>query len=72
MKQQLLDWNASMDTSFSGKDYPEGLVSPPDPEPVNWYDAPQYQPFLTEWKQRWEYEGYLNRATGEKKKKRKN
>lgn len=62
MKQQLLDWNASMDASFAGKDYPEGRVSPPDPEPINWYDAPQYQPFLTEWKRRWEFQGYLNRA----------
>lgn len=67
LQHQLLGWNASMDISFSGKDYPEGEVLPPDPEPVNWYDAPQYQPFLTEWKQRWEYESYLNRATGEKK-----
>ena len=61
MKQQLLDWNSSMDASFAGKDYPEGRVVPPDPEPINWYDAPQYQSLLPEWKQRWEYEGYLNR-----------
>jgi arylsulfatase A-like enzyme len=70
MKQQLLDWNEGMDASFAGKNYPEGRVSPPDPEPVNWYDLPMYAPYLAEWKLRWEYEGYLNRATGEKKKKK--
>ena len=62
MKAALLDWDATMDTSFEGKDYPEGNVSPPDPEPVNWYETPQYQPFLAEWKQRWEFKSYLERA----------
>jgi hypothetical protein len=67
MKQQLLDWNVSMDASFAGKDYPEGRVTPPDPEPVNWFDVPQYQPFLNEWKQRWEFQSYLNRGGGQTK-----
>ncbi len=62
MKQQLLDWNTSMDASFAGKDYPEGKLSPPDPEPVNWFEIPQYQPFLAEWKERWEYRSYIDRA----------
>lgn len=62
MKQQLLDWNASVDASFEGKDYAEGRLSPPDPEPVNWYDLPQYQSYLADWKQRWEFKGYLNRV----------
>lgn len=70
MKQQLLDWNSSMDDSFAGKDYPEGLVSPPDPVPVNWFDTPQHQPFLTEWAQRWEFQSYLNRTAGDKKKRK--
>ena len=62
MKRQLLDWNASMDASFAGKDYPAGRVVPPDPEPVNWFETPKYQPFLTEWKQRWEFKNYLDRV----------
>ncbi len=68
MRKQLLDWNASMDASFAGKDYPGGKVSPPDPESVSWFDTPAYQPFLAEWKERWEYKSYLNRAPGEAKK----
>jgi hypothetical protein len=66
MKQQLLDWNASVDASFLGKDYAQGRLSPADPEPVNWFDLPQYQPYLSEWKQRWEFQGYLNRAKSQK------
>jgi arylsulfatase A-like enzyme len=65
MKRQLLDWNATMDASFAGKDYPEGKVSPPDPESVSWFETPQYQPYLTQWKERWEYKGSLERAAGQ-------
>ncbi|MCA9008756.1 MAG: sulfatase-like hydrolase/transferase [Planctomycetaceae bacterium] len=52
-------WDATMDASFQGRDYADGKVSPPDPEPVNWYDTPQYQPYLAEWEQRWEFKRYL-------------
>ena len=62
MRKQLLDWNASADASFAGHDYPEGKVSPPDPASVSWYDTPAYQPFLAEWKDRWEFKPYLERA----------
>jgi len=62
MKQQLLQWDASVDASFAGKDYAQGEVTPADPQPVNWYDLPQYHPYLDQWKQRWEFRGYLNRA----------
>jgi arylsulfatase A-like enzyme len=68
MKQQLLAWDATMDASFAGKDYPGGKVSPPDPEPVSWHETPQYQPYLAEWKQRWEYKSYLERTQGDAKK----
>src|SRR5690606_19065290 len=53
MRAQLLEWNASVNDSFAGSDYPEGRVVPPDPAPVNWYDLPQYHPYLTEWRERW-------------------
>ncbi|MBM4089750.1 MAG: N-acetylgalactosamine 6-sulfate sulfatase [Planctomycetes bacterium] len=67
MKQQLLAWDATMDASFAGKDYPEGEVSPPDPEPVSWFETPQYQPYLAEWKERWEFKSYIERLQGGKK-----
>lgn len=62
MKQQLFAWDATVDSSFAGRDYPEGKVFPPDPPSVNWFDTPAYQPYLSEWKQRWEYRGYIERA----------
>lgn len=34
---------------------------------MNWYETPQYQPFLEGWKQRWEFQSYLNRAEGQTK-----
>jgi hypothetical protein len=34
---------------------------------MNWFDAPRYQPFLSDWKQRWEFQSCLNRAAGQKK-----
>ncbi len=67
MKEQLLQWNQSVDESFAGKDYPEGKLASPDPEPVNWYELPGYKPWLQEWAERWEYRGYLNRNNGKKK-----
>lgn len=66
MKKQLLAWDATMDASFAGKDYPGGQVSPPDPKSVSWFETPQYQPFLAEWRQRWEYKSYIERAQGGK------
>jgi len=64
MKAQLLAWDATMDASFAGKDYPEGTVSPPDPEPVAWYDDDRYKPFEAGWKGRWEYRPYYERTKG--------
>jgi arylsulfatase A-like enzyme len=61
MKQQLLAWNTGMDASFAGQDYTEGKVSPADPEPISWHEHPSYQPYLADWKLRWEYASYLNR-----------
>lgn len=61
MKQQLLAWNESVEASFAGRDYPEGKVSPPDPESIFWYDAPQYAPYLPQWRERWEYQSYMAR-----------
>lgn len=56
MKKELLAWNESVNASFAGKDYPEGKVSPPDPEPIDWTAHPSYAPYLAEWQKRWEYQ----------------
>ncbi len=68
MKESLLRWSGSVDASLAGKDYPEGKVSPPDPEPLQWRDDPRYQPYLEAWNLRWEYNPATNPAPGGKKK----
>lgn len=67
MKEALTTWNASVDASFAGRDYPEGKLSPPDPESRSWTDHPDYAPYLEAWKERWEYQQAL-RPAGKKSK----
>ena len=59
LREQFLTWNAGMDASFAGRDYPEGRVDPADPTPVAWNRVAAYQPYLASWKDRWEYAGTL-------------
>ena len=54
-------WNESADASFAGADYAEGRLDPPDPDPVFWYQLPQYADFVSRHRDRWEYRDYLNR-----------
>jgi arylsulfatase A-like enzyme len=67
MKKELLAWNTSVDASFAGKDYPEGQVTPADPEPVNWWESAPYTTYLSEWKTYWAFDSYLNREAGKAK-----
>lgn len=62
MQAELLAWNSSVTASFAGKDYPEGKVTPADPKPQAWSQSPRYQPYLSEWKDRWEFQTYLERS----------
>ena len=62
LQQQFVQWNASVDDSFAGKDYPEGVVTPSDPPRAFWFNTPQYQPYLEQWKDRWEYETVIRRV----------
>lgn len=71
MKAAFLKWNEAADASFAGKDYPEGRVSPPDPESVAWYESEAYRPYIESWKNRWEYQSYLNGSPKGKGKKAK-
>lgn len=61
MQAKFDAWNAGVQASFEGKDYPEGKLSPPDPEPVNWFEAAAYLPYLKEWSGHWVYESYFDR-----------
>ena len=61
MKRDLLAWNGSVDASFAGKDYPEGRLSPADPEPQFWFETPAYEEYLPQWQDRWEFRTYIKR-----------
>jgi len=68
MKTSLLEWNDSVEASFKGTDYPQGKVSPPDPESIFWYDHPSYSQHLPEWRDRWEFKTYIENHSRAKKK----
>lgn len=54
-------WLESVHRSVEGNDYPEGLKVP-DPEDIFWWDAPEYIPYIEQWKDRPEYNSRLKRA----------
>ncbi len=62
LKSEFLTWNASVDASFSGKDYPAGRVEPPDPPSRRWPNDPAYAPYLEQWKDRPEYRQAIEAA----------
>jgi len=69
MKEELLAWDATMDASFAGEDYPEGKVDPADPDPVNWFETDRYRAYEAELKSRPEYRRYYEgKRPGEGKK----
>jgi arylsulfatase A-like enzyme len=68
MKKDLLSWNDGVEASFAGKDYPEGVVAPPDPESIYWWEADRYKPYVDQWKGYWAYESYMNRIANAEKK----
>jgi arylsulfatase A-like enzyme len=71
LKAALVTWNQTVEASFEGRDYPGGKVSPPDPPSVSWWETPAYQPYLAEWKQRWEFKSSIEsigKAEGKAKK----
>lgn len=65
LTQQLKAFLTSTDRSEAGADYPEGKVDPAHPSPMFWVEREDYQPYLEDWKSRWEYEKII-----EKKRKR--
>ncbi|MCO8124929.1 sulfatase-like hydrolase/transferase [Stieleria sp. TO1_6] len=61
MKTALQSWYQSTDASQSGADYPSGRVNADHPEPMFWVDRADYQPYLDQWKNRWEYQSWIKR-----------
>ncbi|MEQ9407310.1 MAG: sulfatase-like hydrolase/transferase [Fuerstiella sp.] len=59
LKKLWTAWNASVNRSVQGLDYPEGKVVPPDPGPRSWTEMDEYRPYFSDWKQRPEYRSRL-------------
>ena len=59
MKQTWSEWNASVERSIAGLDYPERAVIPPDPGPLWWTETDLYRAYHDEWKKRPEFARYL-------------
>ncbi len=66
MLEQLRAWDATMEASFAGQDYPEGKLATPDPEPVAWYETDRYRAYEAEWKSRPEFRRYYEGGKGGK------
>ncbi|QDT39617.1 sulfatase family protein [Stratiformator vulcanicus] len=61
LKNSFLAWNASVEKSFAGADYPAGKLAPADLKPRGWVNAKEYKPYLEDWQNRPEYAGRIKR-----------
>ncbi len=57
--QAFREWDASVQASFEGKDYPEGQVDPNYPGRRDWTLSEEYAPYIEGWKDRPEFKRYL-------------
>ncbi len=55
LKREFFKWNASVERSVRGEDYPEGVVDPSEPSPRQWRDMDEYRPYFDAWRERPEY-----------------
>jgi arylsulfatase A-like enzyme len=53
--RQFTKWNASVEASVTGKDYPSGKVNPDHPTRRDWTQSDKYRPYFKEWSKRPEY-----------------
>ena len=54
-------WDATVDASGEGKDYPSGKVDSPQPPRMFWTELDAYRPYFKAWRERPEYKGRLQR-----------
>ena len=61
MRMEFLNWNKSVDSSWVGKDYPEGKVLK-QPKRQFWMNDERYEPYLKDWLNRSEYRDRILRS----------
>jgi hypothetical protein len=52
MTKAFKAWNASVEASFAGNDYPESFDPAPNPKHGKWSDTEQYKPYVAEFEKR--------------------
>ena len=55
LRGALDTWNATVNASQTGRDYPEGKVHDTEPTTRSWTELSEYQPYFEAWKKRPEY-----------------
>ena len=61
LRKLFQKWNATVDASVAGKDYPSGKVGSPQPPRMFWTELDAYRPYFKAWRKRPEYSGRLKR-----------
>ena len=61
MRVALDAFEASVDASIEGKDYPGGKLDPNQPPRWFWRESPAYEPYFKEWAKRPEYGGWIKK-----------
>ena len=61
LRKLFQEWNATVDASVAGKDYPSGKVGSPQPPRMFWTELDAYRPYFKAWRKRPEYSGRLKR-----------
>jgi hypothetical protein len=63
LKNRFTGFDASVEKSIEGKDYPEGKLTDKPYRQV-WMTDPRYEPYLEGWLEKWEYRDRILRAKG--------
>ncbi len=61
LKKTFREWNAAVEASIRGEDYPAGRVRDGEPKPHFWWADERYRPYLDEWIKRPEYRNRLKK-----------
>ena len=59
LKTAYQAWSGEVSASAAGEDYGPNALPPAKTKAVHWKNAPEYAPFLDEWKSRPAYRGYI-------------
>ena len=65
LREALDAWNASVEASAKGGDYPSGDFDPEESLPAWWMAQEGYAPYLEEWRHRPEYASFIERELGQ-------